>query len=444
LVAPLMVFMHSTSLGSVNTPNRSSAGNGIARHNLRHGGGKVRLNRRRCCILLLVFVAFFITLMAVVHSRVVVASTQKNRDGRGQQKTEEIDGRVQMIPRQQNPKGGAFIHMGKTGGSTLSVLLKNGCHSYMPHPCRNVTMSSMASDLVESYYHVPDFGLLQQSHHDFYLVTVRDPFDRALSSFVYEHYRNRVARTETMNRIQKIKYRAAYRCFPTLDRFVSLLPLPEEIKGKDLLSTFEYDLPQFLPVPEDASCRDVARAALYGKIRVFTHLFFSYSKIRSLLPEDLVSNARKKSSKIYVTRQEHLWSDWKTINRMLEEEYGGKSQQRFRDQEPDDNAFSLATSKADQEELSLRNTTHMELLYQLPVKREIKSQAGVERLCSALNGEYQAYLWFLGRARNLQGTNSVKEAIDYIDTKRNCTDLATSLREWVKKQDWFSSTAATW
>jgi hypothetical protein len=31
---------------------------------------------------------------------------------------------------------GAFIHVGKTGGSTLSRYQRNGCHSFVPKPCR--------------------------------------------------------------------------------------------------------------------------------------------------------------------------------------------------------------------------------------------------------------------------------------------------------------------
>jgi hypothetical protein len=70
-----------------------------------------------------------------------------------------------MLPTFQRPDGGAFVHMGKTGGSALSILLRNGCHSWMAHPCRNITNETIASELIESYYHVPDFGFLRQSQH---------------------------------------------------------------------------------------------------------------------------------------------------------------------------------------------------------------------------------------------------------------------------------------
>ena len=60
---------------------------------------------------------------------------------------------------------GAFIHVGKTGGSTLSLLLRNGCHSFVPKPCvnrhtgklfipKNATDETMVSKLT-TYYLLP-------------------------------------------------------------------------------------------------------------------------------------------------------------------------------------------------------------------------------------------------------------------------------------------------
>jgi hypothetical protein len=54
--------------------------------------------------------------------------------------------RIRQLPvvrRKQSPHGGAFIHMGKTGGSAISLLLRNGCHSFLPHPCREILVTIM-------------------------------------------------------------------------------------------------------------------------------------------------------------------------------------------------------------------------------------------------------------------------------------------------------------
>jgi hypothetical protein len=42
---------------------------------------------------------------------------------------------------------------GKTGGSTISILLRNGCHSFVKKPCHNVPNETIVSELVTNYYH---------------------------------------------------------------------------------------------------------------------------------------------------------------------------------------------------------------------------------------------------------------------------------------------------
>lgn len=58
-----------------------------------------------------------------------------------------------LLPINDTTATGAFIHVGKTGGSTLSLFLRNGCHSWVPKPCRDVADESVASKLISDYYH---------------------------------------------------------------------------------------------------------------------------------------------------------------------------------------------------------------------------------------------------------------------------------------------------
>jgi len=269
----------------------------------------------------------------------------------------------------QRPDGGAIVHMGKTGGSSISLLLRNGCHSYMPHPCRNVTHESMASKLIKSYYHVPDFGLLPISHHDFYLVTMRDPYERFVSAFTYEHVLNVRARKDdvapkTMDRVAQ-----AFRCFDSLEAFVALLePDP-----------FDYSYPFEKHIINTTSCVDFARAAFDGKVRIFHHLFFNYGRLRSLLPSDNVT--------IYATRQEYLFHDWVRVNKLL-----GQQDEVYIPNEMDQS--------------QIRNLTHLNL----PVTRDVSS-SGQKTLCLALEREYNHYMWFLRKARNIL-PDDVKHSIE--------------------------------
>jgi len=410
----------------------------------------LRLSMKRLCVVVVLLSAVLLVFTAVAHRRVVVvvaseaaarttdaaasaSGTIDGQKGGGGEDGNLLPGANGEAVRPQTPDGGAFVHMGKTGGSTLSVLLRNGCHSYMPHPCRNVTAPGrpefIASELIKSYYHVPDFGLLPQSRHDFFVVTTRDPFDRVVSSFVYEHYRNRFAaahrgdKSKRMSPVERIKYKAAYRCFPTLNHWVSFLPSTQELAAVqyDVSKTFSYPYQRFDVVPTDISCRDVARAALYGNIRLFTHLYFSYNKIRSLLPPPSSGKG-----KIYVTRQEHLWDDWIAINQILEKEHGNKAQRTH-----DDGTLPPPPPGFE----NIRNTTQLEEQYKLPVTRKFSSgQISINKLCGALEKEYRAYLWFLSRAENLKTSEAVKEVIDNLRYKKKCTDLATSLQEWIEKE----------
>jgi hypothetical protein len=58
--------------------------------------------------------------------------------------------RKTMAPQESSPTTAGFIHVGKTGGSTISKLLRNGCTSFVAGPCRNITHESIVSKNVVS------------------------------------------------------------------------------------------------------------------------------------------------------------------------------------------------------------------------------------------------------------------------------------------------------
>ncbi len=121
-----------------------------------------------------------------------------------------------------------FIHVGKTGGSTLSLLLRNGCHFLVRRqhrgPCRVVPNETTISKLVQAYYHVPDFHKLPNSKHQIYITTTRDVYDRTVSAFLYTHpqnvpYYDNGETSEERTEFMKV----AYACFPTLEDFAASL-----------------------------------------------------------------------------------------------------------------------------------------------------------------------------------------------------------------------------
>ncbi len=313
--------------------------------------------------------------------------------------------RAEIIPQNISAHGGGLVHIGKTGGSTLSLLLRNGCHSFMRHPCYNISNESPASRLIEKYYHVPDFGLLRESQHDFYVITARDPLDRAVSAFVYDHIRNRDARNETMDPMQRERYEAAYVCFPTLEVFAAYL------KGNS--SDFHYPYHRKEVHPE--SCRDLARAAFHGHVRIYSHLYFSLERIRSFIPEI-------KNRVFFLIRQERLWDDWIQTNRILQDTYGLSSQ---------DSSYDVPVEAREDR----RNSTNLEINNRLPVGKTLSSLA-TKSLCRALETEYTVFFWFLLIANNIDNEefmfslNKAKESCGrYLNMDEMIRKESISIRE---------------
>lgn len=56
--------------------------------------------------------------------------------------------KITLPPRDSAVDTAGFIHIGKTGGSTITTLLRNGCNSFAKGPCRNITNESAISKLV--------------------------------------------------------------------------------------------------------------------------------------------------------------------------------------------------------------------------------------------------------------------------------------------------------
>jgi hypothetical protein len=64
-----------------------------------------------------------------------------------------------MPPRNSSFHTAGFIHIGKTGGSTISNLLRNGCNSFEEGPCRNITHETVVSKLVVRWHQCAESGL---------------------------------------------------------------------------------------------------------------------------------------------------------------------------------------------------------------------------------------------------------------------------------------------
>ena len=176
-------------------------------------------------------------------------------------------GNITALPRRPNTPG-AFIHIGKTGGGTLTRILRNACHSFQKKSCKSSGANESHVSKFTTYYHVPDFSngrLAGQSHkYDFYVMTTRDPLDRTISAFGYEHPDNILARGH--QRLKHLKYhqrKQLFSCFPNLDVFS---------KYDGNVRTNQTD-----------SCTKLARSIFDHQVPLFAHLHWDMQRIVPML-----------------------------------------------------------------------------------------------------------------------------------------------------------------
>ncbi|CAJ1943669.1 unnamed protein product [Cylindrotheca closterium] len=276
---------------------------------------------------------------------------------------------------------GAFIHVGKTGGSTLATVLRNGCHSFLDRPCQKVRNESIVSKTV-TYYHTPDCDLLAQQPHDYYIWTVRDPFTRTVSAFLYQHPYNVYIRLKQYNeKVYAFPMRKLYpifsRCFKTLNSF-----------AKALKHQYQRNTNITLNAAQTLKCEVLASAMFQHKAeRLSHHLHYDYRMFSQQLDEG-------NKQAVLVIRTEFLWHDWTVINELLGQTPG--------------TVFSNETSQ-------LRNTTK----YALPVKPIIGDEER-DYLCESIAPEYRVYFDLLSNAINLnrEDVRKMKEI-----AKKNCPKL---------------------
>ena len=259
-----------------------------------------------------------------------------------------------------------FIHLGKTAGSNLARLLKNGCHSFR-QPCqKTIANETMISKVVKAYYHLPlDTERLPNSTHSIYFLTSREPYQRFVSAFVYLHPRNKGVFQRPQSKGDMFQKAKAYSCFKTLQSFADYV-------GDD---PFQYKY-QPAPYVNSRNCTILARAMIAGQVQPIEHMYNNYQHMLQWIPNN---------KPLYMIRQEHLWEDWTDIN------------QRYLHQvEP----VILP------DERSRRNVTTD---VSPPVKK-IVNALGRDRLCQALKPEYAAYLQLLQKAVNIPPAG-VEEAV---------------------------------
>ncbi len=198
-----------------------------------------------------------------------------------------------------------YVHIGKTGGTTLNTVLRSNCEWYnsavAKQKClqtRKGQMESMVSQRTKATMHTQPRKLFHQWIHQTtaFLVTIRNPIDRAVSAFYMEHPLNTGTELTNMHWSVSQFYQD---CFPTIQHMAEILQKNHSrIKnGTDM----------------DSNCYDRGKKTLLGKGRpsVASHLRLNYAFYgrHTFLKYPEIP--------VLVARTETLWEDMMQIDQFL-------------------------------------------------------------------------------------------------------------------------------
>lgn len=184
-----------------------------------------------------------------------------------------------------------YLHVGKTGGTTLNSVLRSNCEwmnlAFAKKQCfENLHGNSRISNLTRTSIHC---GMRPKNRNWYkrsnsFLVTLRNPISRLVSAFNFEHPKNNNNKGKG---VRKSFYGNCYDTFPNL--------------VNDLVAKNKTD------------CVREATELLRGNnasIHLNPHIVWNNRFYANFIPD-------LNTSEILVLRTEHLWSDWRSLDRLL-------------------------------------------------------------------------------------------------------------------------------
>ena len=216
----------------------------------------------------------------------------------------------------------AFVHIGKSGGSTISLLLQNGCMTSADNkPCEEERWKKVPGQLVESiaskrilfYLHTPhvDSGKMAEyySRVTSVVVVARNPLDRFISAFLSRHPKNmdfvRIRNLGIRSKAEREgvsppiwakpvfsdgneeadqMHRSAYKgCYPTIEEFVKCVNpnASDEVVNK----TFRDRLLLYRGRKIEKknvifNCREICQGIMAGTNQYIRHVSYNYNTFR--------------------------------------------------------------------------------------------------------------------------------------------------------------------
>ena len=268
----------------------------------------------------------------------------------------------------------AFVHIGKTGGTSISCLIRQAQEDYkirrlvcsrVGRPLDGILKSeSHISKRVTDAYHTRK----DEKYDQFttYLVTARNPIDRFISWYFYQHPQNGYEEWRE-NGYLKPSYKV-FMCYPQLDQLATIGLQMDKIKIKNFYKNLSNEEQE-----NDAYCKRITNSCISGRDHGSRHMHFNYQWYLN----DIVFNDAKQ---VYVIRTEEQESDWNAINYML----------------GNDTSNQLGPIKVTHHNNRFTGAAKVQ-----QVDNATMSEEGIHNLCYALCKEMQVYKQLLLKSLNL-------------------------------------------
>jgi len=302
---------------------------------------------------------------------------------------------LKALKAKPKPRSVTFLHVGKAGGSSVSCNIKASfafgkrhCPGYQhgnklkyAYGAHN---DSAISKQVSCYVHYNE--RLYCYGNPSFVVNVRNPIDRLLSWYLYEHRENWDVTVDHLtypNRPKHCGQQMLFSCYPTLDSLATVGLAGDRPSDGDMLK-IGHDL-------NEEECRRWAWAAVRGRIPASFHNVWNYEwYLRWLLDRKV----RGKELEIFVLRIEHLNEDWSNLDKLL----GGTG-------------AALPKSRSHNNDASEK---------ELAVSDKRLSEEGLSNMCRVLRQDIQVYKQVLEVADNLR-EGQVKESLR--ELKETCPNF---------------------
>eukprot|EP00985_Skeletonema_marinoi_P016415 scaffold8829_cov107-Skeletonema_marinoi.AAC.2 len=183
-----------------------------------------------------------------------------------------------------------FVHVGKSGGSTVGCALGFGLHCYN----NTKMMDGLLPRRTTNMFHADCYDCYDESAN--FLFVVRNPLERIKSAFLYE-------RPYGINWLKNnypqyyVRRKAFYMDCPFrfLEDWVQI-----GLLGKTGSRGSKYRVSE--------ECQEIARHSVWGTRRYQEHLYFNYQFHLEGLPDN---------AKLLTIRNEHLLDDWNQIEQYI-------------------------------------------------------------------------------------------------------------------------------